>query len=306
MVVGTAAATVPTAMLMQRVGRRLGFVLGGVLAVGSALLGRTGAASGTLRAVHRRLLPDRHDAGVQRPAALRGGGERGTGARRGGRLGDPARLHRRRLDRPRAGDAQPAVDAGPSLSRSASCPGRAVRGSRHPARVDEGAEGSDCRGARVEPRWKTSRGDSPPAGVSRRRAGRRGRPRGDGVRHDGHAHQHARHRRPRPGRDRARHPGACGRHVSAIIGLGLSGGPPRGAAADGVRRSGDDRHGGDRPLRAGHPALLVGAGDSGRRLELPVRRRHHRAGGRLPAPRSAFAPRRRTTSASSACPPQRA
>lgn len=39
MVVGTAAATVPTAMLMQRVGRRLGFVLGGVLAVGSALLG---------------------------------------------------------------------------------------------------------------------------------------------------------------------------------------------------------------------------------------------------------------------------
>ena len=39
MVVGTAAATVPTAMLMQRVGRRIGFVLGGVVAVGSALLG---------------------------------------------------------------------------------------------------------------------------------------------------------------------------------------------------------------------------------------------------------------------------
>lgn len=38
MVVGTAAATVPTAMLMQRVGRRLGFVLGGAGAVGSALL----------------------------------------------------------------------------------------------------------------------------------------------------------------------------------------------------------------------------------------------------------------------------
>ena len=38
MVVGTAAATVPTAMLMQRVGRRLGFVAGGCLAVASALL----------------------------------------------------------------------------------------------------------------------------------------------------------------------------------------------------------------------------------------------------------------------------
>ena len=38
MVVGTAAATVPVAMLMQRVGRRLGFVAGGCLAVASALL----------------------------------------------------------------------------------------------------------------------------------------------------------------------------------------------------------------------------------------------------------------------------
>ena len=38
MVVGTAVATVPTAMLMQRVGRRLGFVVGGCLAVASALL----------------------------------------------------------------------------------------------------------------------------------------------------------------------------------------------------------------------------------------------------------------------------
>lgn len=38
MVVGTAAATVPTALLMQRLGRRLAFVLGGGLAVGSALL----------------------------------------------------------------------------------------------------------------------------------------------------------------------------------------------------------------------------------------------------------------------------
>ena len=38
MVVGTAAATIPTALLMQRVGRRNGFALGGLLAVGSALL----------------------------------------------------------------------------------------------------------------------------------------------------------------------------------------------------------------------------------------------------------------------------
>lgn len=38
MVVGTAAATVPTAWLMQRLGRRLAFVLGAALAVGSALL----------------------------------------------------------------------------------------------------------------------------------------------------------------------------------------------------------------------------------------------------------------------------
>ena len=38
MVVGTAVATVPVAMLMQRVGRRLGFVAGGCLAVASALL----------------------------------------------------------------------------------------------------------------------------------------------------------------------------------------------------------------------------------------------------------------------------
>ena len=39
MVVGTAAATVPTALVMQRVGHRFGFALGAVLAVGSALLG---------------------------------------------------------------------------------------------------------------------------------------------------------------------------------------------------------------------------------------------------------------------------
>ena len=39
MVVGTAAATVPAALLMQRVGRRLGFVAGGGLAIAGALLG---------------------------------------------------------------------------------------------------------------------------------------------------------------------------------------------------------------------------------------------------------------------------
>ena len=39
MVVGTAAATVPTALLMQRIGRRLGFVAGGGLAIAGALLG---------------------------------------------------------------------------------------------------------------------------------------------------------------------------------------------------------------------------------------------------------------------------
>lgn len=38
MVVGTAAATVPTALLMQRIGRRLGFVAGGCLAIAGALL----------------------------------------------------------------------------------------------------------------------------------------------------------------------------------------------------------------------------------------------------------------------------
>ena len=72
-VIGTALSTIPASLLMKRVGRRLGFVVGALFATAGGLISVARDGSGTLLAPHRGRAVPRRLGGLRPAVSFRGG-----------------------------------------------------------------------------------------------------------------------------------------------------------------------------------------------------------------------------------------